>query len=159
MKANWLGAKSLEKQSDKDNDVLMQIQTSNEVANHIVHKEVNEAANHIEQTDLFNDDINFYDSQFGLNSIEKENNNVLISPIAPPVTDTNERSVMIESSNVPTTSHDKLFSTKNQGELGSDVISNPPSTVTVNNANTSNFYQLLGKCQTCLAFNSKKNKP
>lgn len=67
MKAIWLGAKSLEKLSDADNGVLMQIRTSVGGANRSLHKGVYEAANHIEQrqTDLFNDDLNFHDSQFG----------------------------------------------------------------------------------------------
>ena len=66
---------------------------------------------------------------------------------------------MIESSNMPHTEHDKPISTRSHGDLGSDVIRNSLSSGSVNNSNSSNFDRLLGKCQTCLAFNSKKNKP
>lgn len=61
---------------------------------------------------------------------------MLISPIAPPVTNTNEKSAIIENSYMPTTTHDKSISTRRQGDLGSDVIRNSLSRGSVNNANS-----------------------
>ena len=76
-KENWLGAKSLGKNtSDDDKDVPFLIKPSEGVANDPLHKGVHDATNHAGESDLFNDDLNYFDSQWGLKSIEKEKDNV-----------------------------------------------------------------------------------